>query len=279
MISKAELSKKSKSWGIRFDVVEKDFCIGWLLKGIAEKEEFEKRLIFKGGTALRKCYFEDYRFSEDLDFTVLSGLKSKNMEESFALVCERLTDESGCGFELTNFQEVRDIQGEEAYEAKIAFRGPTEPQNVKPVIKIDLSFYETVALPAVQRKIIHPYSDSFNSKVLVYSLEEILAEKLRAILQQKMRVPRPRDFYDAWMLLKKYANQIKLAQVRKAFIQKCKFKNVPYHSVEDFFDPALLRKNKAAWEASIAKQVSSLIGFDQVIQDLNTELKRLLDLN
>ena len=40
------------------------------------KEEYDKELyklketmIFKGGTALKKCYFGDYRFSQDLDFS------------------------------------------------------------------------------------------------------------------------------------------------------------------------------------------------------------------
>ncbi len=31
---------------------------------------FRDALVFKGGTALKRCYFGDYRFSEDLDFTL-----------------------------------------------------------------------------------------------------------------------------------------------------------------------------------------------------------------
>lgn len=28
-------------------------------------------MAFKGGTAMKRCYFGDYRFAEDLDFTLI----------------------------------------------------------------------------------------------------------------------------------------------------------------------------------------------------------------
>ncbi|TDJ56782.1 MAG: hypothetical protein E2O46_00535 [Ignavibacteria bacterium] len=43
--------------------------IGWILKGIPDNEFLKNKLRFKGGTALRKIHFPDYRLSEDLDFT------------------------------------------------------------------------------------------------------------------------------------------------------------------------------------------------------------------
>jgi len=55
--------------GIRDTQIEKDYVIGWVLNGISNNEYLRERLIFKGGTALRKIYFHDYRLSEDLDFT------------------------------------------------------------------------------------------------------------------------------------------------------------------------------------------------------------------
>lgn len=276
MISKAELSKKSKEWNIRFDIIEKDFCIGWLLKGIAEEPPFKKHLIFKGGTALRKCYFQDHRFSEDLDFTALNELTREKMDSAFSNICHRISEESGCEFQLLNFEQSREVPEEEAYEARISFRGPTQPQNVKPVIKVDLTFYEQVVLPPLSKLIIHPYSDAFQTKVLVYSLEEILAEKLRAILQQKDRVPRPRDFYDVWILLKIHSDKMELKKMRATFLTKCRFKNVSFQSSEDFFDNTLLRKNRGAWESSIGRQVQALVSFDQVVQDLRIKFQEML---
>ena len=50
-------------------VLERDYCLAWLLAALAESD-FKAVLGFKGGTALKRCYFGDYRFSEDLDFTL-----------------------------------------------------------------------------------------------------------------------------------------------------------------------------------------------------------------
>lgn len=275
MINKAELTRKSKEWGVRFDIVEKDYCISWVLKGIAEEPKLTNHLLFKGGTALKKCYFGEYRFSEDLDFTGIDSLEKEVLESSFKEVCQKVTHESGCEFELTSFSKIRDAENEEAYEGKVAFRGPTKPQSIKPIIKIDLSFYEKVVLPPVKKEILHPYSDQFQTEVLTYSLEEILAEKLRSILQQKNRVPRPRDFYDVWTLLQMDSSKIMFSKISDVFFKKCEYKEVDFNSIKDFFDSNLLNKNRIAWKTSIARQVSELIEFDQMIEELRLNLESL----
>ncbi len=50
-------------------VLERDYCLSWFLVGLS-RNPLRELLLFKGGTALKKCYFPDYRFSEDLDFTL-----------------------------------------------------------------------------------------------------------------------------------------------------------------------------------------------------------------
>ena len=70
MISRQEILDFSREWGLRADIVEKDYLLGWLLAGISQNERIRDGWIFKGGTCLKKCYFETYRFSEDLDFTI-----------------------------------------------------------------------------------------------------------------------------------------------------------------------------------------------------------------
>jgi hypothetical protein len=54
---------------IREDVLERDYCLTWLLCAFAQSD-LQPVLAFNGGTALKRCYFADYRFSEDLDFTL-----------------------------------------------------------------------------------------------------------------------------------------------------------------------------------------------------------------
>ena len=73
MIKPGEIQKKANQVGVRDQQIEKDYILSWILWGVANHEQLSKILIFKGGTVLKKVYFEDYRFSEDLDFTLLNN--------------------------------------------------------------------------------------------------------------------------------------------------------------------------------------------------------------
>jgi len=66
-------------------VVEKDYVLGWILAGINAHEGIAESWFFKGGTCLKKCYFETYRFSEDLDFTLRdeNHIDDKFLRETF----------------------------------------------------------------------------------------------------------------------------------------------------------------------------------------------------
>lgn len=73
MIPRAAIDQRVREWGLRHGVVEKDYVLGWLLWGIGRHPVLGQSWIFKGGTCLKKGYIETYRFSEDLDFTVVEG--------------------------------------------------------------------------------------------------------------------------------------------------------------------------------------------------------------
>jgi predicted nucleotidyltransferase component of viral defense system len=74
--------------GIPWEVLERDYLLSWILAGIEQVQALRETLIFKGGTALKKCYFGDYRFSEDLDFSGLAGVSTGNtMERAISDAC------------------------------------------------------------------------------------------------------------------------------------------------------------------------------------------------
>ena len=75
--------------GIRWEVLERDYLLSWVLAGIDAVPELKRTLVFKGGTALKKCYFGDYRFSEDLDFSGREGVPTGDaMEGLMRRACE-----------------------------------------------------------------------------------------------------------------------------------------------------------------------------------------------
>ena len=73
MIKPKEIQQKARESGVRDQQIEKDYLLSWILNGVAQHEQLSKIIVFKGGTVLKKIYFEDYRFSEDLDFTLLEN--------------------------------------------------------------------------------------------------------------------------------------------------------------------------------------------------------------
>src|SRR5262245_3649902 len=100
MIDRAEIVRFAGEFGLRPEVVEKDYVLGWLLSGISRDEALGPSWVFKGGTCLKKCFFETYRFSEDLDFTLPdpAQLEEGFLLQRFRLISERLYEETGIEF-------------------------------------------------------------------------------------------------------------------------------------------------------------------------------------
>lgn len=81
----------------------------------------------------------------------------------------------------------------------------------------------------------------------VYPLEEILAEKIRALLQFAKKLhergwgrSRVRDYYDLWRILKSYSHTLNLEILPSLVIKKCAFKDVFFGGIEDIFQEKLL---------------------------------------
>lgn len=194
MITKNEINNLVFTWGLRDDVIEKDYILGWLLWGIGSDPTLSTHWAFKGGTSLKKCHLDTLRFSEDLDFSVLpSGYyKPKDLEALFPRILERVSDNSGINFSAKPplFKFVNDTQ---QTEGRIYYQGPRGDKRVAGV-KIDISGAEKIIQPTVLCEIFHSYSDELPKPATVrcYAFEEVFAEKLRAMGERG----RPRDLYD-----------------------------------------------------------------------------------
>ena len=93
MIHPKEINKVAAQHKLKDAQIEKDYVLSWILYGISMNKTLAKLLVFKGGTVLKKVYFDNYRFSEDLDFTLLDETISnddllKEFEKVYAFVKE-----------------------------------------------------------------------------------------------------------------------------------------------------------------------------------------------
>jgi predicted nucleotidyltransferase component of viral defense system len=266
VITKEELQRQAAQAGVRAQLQERDYALGWFLLGLAQSPRLAQDLAFKGGTALRKTYLPDYRFSEDLDFTLLASLDEHDLQAGIATVLQRVGQLSGMRMWVAHWRQKRAIADEQAYQARVAYVGPLGQGSSPPRISLDLTRYEHVALDLVPRAIIHPYSDAPASPqtVLTYCLEEMLAEKLRALLRRSY----PRDVYDVWYLLKHRGQNLDRQRLLRALTAKCRYKGYEFSSAEDFMRLAQHKGMAAAWEASLGHLVSFTPPFESVVAEL-----------
>ena len=227
MISEAELRRMAASAGVDLMVLDLDYVLGWFLAGLYSQPTAASRLIFKGGTCLRKCFFTNHRFSEDLDFTLAGFWPESEVVDAIEAVQRWSAGANGPDFAATplRIEVVNDDYGTEAYQARIYYRGPLRWGGSPRSIRLDISRGEHLAFPIERRALLHSYSDSHhlaNLPVRCYSLAEMLVEKLRAICGQR-RFIIARDLYDIYHIAR---SDVSLEAIRNALPAKFAAKGV-----------------------------------------------------
>lgn len=138
---------------------------------------------------MRKTYFGDYRFSEDLDFTAEERISIEELRALLGRTIQQMQDVFGLNLSERppRIEIVSDDYGKESYQVRLYYRGPLRWRGDPRAIRLDISHDEYLGLPAEARDIIHPYSDLdlvTGVKIPCYSLAEMLSEKLRALSGQ-----------------------------------------------------------------------------------------------
>jgi uncharacterized protein len=265
VIKPGEIQKIARTAGVRDQQIEKDYILSWILQGISMHNALAKAIVFKGGTVLKKVYFEDYRFSEDLDFTLLdNAISNQQIFEYFKEVFEYIKEEANIPLEIIDDNEHED-GGINFY---ITYIGPLGGIGANKRVKVDISKSEKLQFSPEIKEVFTPYSDEEDHELLCYSLEEILVEKLRSIMQRMQA----RDFYDIWYLLEVYGFDLDL--YKNEFIAKCESKDV---NPSDFFNKLEQRlpQYKARWQKTMKDQIKDLPDFEQVEREVMRHLKNL----
>lgn len=195
MIHPKEVNAVAKANKLKDSQIEKDYVLSWLLLGISKNSLLSACLVFKGGTALKKVYFPEYRFSEDLDFTLLNdAITNEQLVNEFETIYAFLKEEANI---TVQFKESNThISGSLAFYAN--YVGPLQASLASRDIKIDITRGEILEFPIETKKIFILYSDlpQESFPLPCYSLGEILIEKMTALMGRT----EPRDLYDFWHL-------------------------------------------------------------------------------
>jgi len=249
-------------------VLERDYCLSWFLVGLS-RSPLRDRLAFKGGTALKKCYFGDYRFSEDLDFTLTTATSWEELERGLTTAFEETRQGSGMDI---RFDHVDRHAHENSHTVYLAYEGPL-PRGPGKSVKTDITIRERIVLPLEERPILRGYDEyrdlPQDARLRVYSLDEVAVEKTVALLDRARN--EPRDLYDLWFLT---ANgHVRLSDLLDPLVQKLEFRGLTLSQVGQEFRVKEARYQKL-WQIRLAPQVAGLPEFDTVYRAVRRTLRQ-----
>ncbi len=207
----------------------------------------------------RRYFQETWRFSHDLDFTALNS-DIKNARNQLEDVFRGIEGKSAIKLVFKSFHLTPG-----SIIANVQFSGPL---NAKNRLRVDISFDENVITEPVFKIVASQYPDIAHYHVNAYSLNEILAEKIRSILQRG----KSRDYYDVWILLK--VEKFDFNEIRELLIEKCKLKGIEF-KLESIFDEDKLRDASRFWEVGLKDLVKELPDFGLVTSELRNKLEKL----
>lgn len=280
MICLEELENKAKEFEINLTDVEKDYVFGWILYGIYNSFGLKDKLFLKGGNALRKCYFSNTRYSSDLDFGMFDDISEKELMQEINKVCVLANEKAGVTF-LVSENKIKEkfaagqspLPDLSVYEIKIYFkdfRGNADHITLK--ISMDITRFDKFLLELQEKNLLHPYSDSEQIKVKVkcMKLEEIIATKLKCLMQRQ-HAP---DLFDYVYSIKLLGGTLNKNEVVETFVKKTIFDKNPY-VLKEMLKLTAFDYFRINWIKGVVCAKSILISVDDAINSFLQDMESL----
>lgn len=249
-------------------VVERDYCLAWFLVALS-RSTLSGSLAFKGGTALKRCWFGDYRFSQDLDFTLREPVSLEAIRDRLEPVFAEARRASGVAFSFSRADRRPHANSHTFY---VAYEGPLPPARDRE-IKVDVTIRERLVFPVRDRAILRSYPEYSDlpegARLPVYTLGEIGAEKATALLDRARC--EPRDLYDAWYLVE--GGHIGLGDLKDAVKAKLEFRSRSLADTAGVFASKRGRLERL-WQTRLGDQVVELPEFEGVFRKVAAALRR-----
>jgi len=227
------------------------------------KSSLKDELIFKGGTTLSKIYFPlKWRISEDLDFTLSRNASIEDVSTKLLDELPSITEELSGGLAL-DFKR-KPFFNPGFLQSRAQFTGPISKNTVKIEVTVEnfIGEFAEVRVP--------PTYDYPEFGIVAYSLNNILAEKLRSIIERT----RIRDYYDSWRLLKMKA--VDVENVRDLFYKKCEGKGIVFEKVNQFFPENVVGTLEPYLHTLTRLSSEPLPLLNEMLEELRTNIESLL---
>jgi len=261
MIPLAEINTVADRFKVPAETVEKDYVISWILFCLSHST-LKDKFIFYGGTAIKRIYFEDHRFSEDIDLLSNNRFTLKNIIE--ALEVFQLAKE------MTNL--VFTIDKQKALVTKnriqlfIQYSGYDEIVGAPKEVRLDLAMSMDLFGETTKKQVIKSYSDHHQIRhetLSVMTLNTILANKLGLLLDITRN--EPRDLFDIWFLMKRIDKfDFDIEKLGIAFYSKYGF----HPSCSIFIQHLKNNSYQKNWHARLSKQIAALPDIKIIIKEI-----------
>lgn len=284
MIDKFEIDGKAKEFEIHRANVERDYVFGWLLHGFFVVSSLKDEIFLKGGNALRKGYFEQTRYSRDLDFGIPGDINPEVLLSEINKICDYLGEKTQILFvkEDNRIEEKfsaseTPIPGLKVYEARVYFKdfydGNTEHLKIK--ISMDITRFDRTMLPIQTVKLIHPYSDadSIQCEIRCMKLEEIIATKLKCLLQRQ-HAP---DLFDYVYTIQTLGGDLNKEEVVRTLVQKTIFSRNP-HVLKDILLKTSFDYFREFWSKSLICAKQAIFGVETAISAFLKDVEGLFSI-
>lgn len=270
-----ECSQNNKKLSI--DMIKKDLVLSYILQEISNSK-IKDKLIFKGGTLLSKYYLNYHRFSEDLDFIYSINLNELSNTQKIKHIKEFLkkdlipllidiSKKYGFCFKNDIKEDIPKHCPVKSSKYYYKFYIYENDKSINP-IKIDINFIDNLLYDFKEVKMIHINNNSQNLiyplknyKMNVYSIYEIILEKIRAIITRDSL--KERDFFDLYLIYKKIGNDDFFSIKRNDIILKLKMSLLYLKDIDLFFNRIEnISKNLEKIEVFLLSEIDSMVLID-----------------
>lgn len=258
MLTRRQIEEISRFNRLPLHILEQDYIQAVFLSRLSVQQGVFD-LLFKGGTCIRFVYGLD-RYSEDLDFTMMVH-DSESPPEIRDTLQHCVSDLDSLGIE-SRLDKVKEFA--QGFSARLRYNGPLYDGTERSAgsIWLDVSKRDDHCSEPFWAVIRPRYADIAPFRLACMAEEEILAEKVRALVQRA----KARDFYDVWFLLKKG-----ISLDKGLLMAKCEALGFEFRlPAKGFTLP------KKEWEQDMSNLLPTPMNHTQVMTELNAALKKAL---
>jgi len=279
MIDQAEIKAKAIELDVHHVNVERDYVFGWLLKSIFENDYLRSKLVFKGGNCLRKAFYPDTRFSQDLDFSVRDAIDVAEVGEQINDACRAA--QAACGVEFLTDRNTFHVgpmidDARRSYKGRVYFTDFFGNQDDLAIsIKLDVTEFDRLYLPAVRRQLIHHYSDAdlCGAELSCMALEEIVASKLKCLIQRR----HSHDLFDfVYSVFFDRSIELDRALVLRTFLNKTIFRASP-GAAKEILLGLPMTFFEGVWDKYIRCPKHTRFDFGSAAEGFKNSINRLFD--